>query len=60
MFVFCPNLLMGEFERSGLGRRNGLAWAIADIVTPTKFYFQARWFPSLRWNALECPAGTIL
>jgi len=37
MFLFYSNLLMGEFERSGLGRHNGLAWAIADIFTPANF-----------------------
>jgi hypothetical protein len=25
------NLLMGEFERSGMGQRRGLAWAIEDV-----------------------------
>jgi len=33
VFLFYSNLLMGEFERSGQGRRNGLAWAVADIFT---------------------------
>jgi hypothetical protein len=37
VFLFYSNLLMGEFERSGLGRRNGLAWAMADIFTPENF-----------------------
>jgi len=34
VFLFYSNLLMGEFARSGRGREMGLAWAIADIVTP--------------------------
>jgi hypothetical protein len=34
VFLFYSNLLMGEFTRSGKGREMGLAWAIADIVTP--------------------------
>ena len=37
VFLFYSNLLMGEFERSGLGRRQGLAWAIRDIFTPENF-----------------------
>jgi len=28
---------MGEYERSGLGRERGLAWAIADIFTAHNF-----------------------
>lgn len=28
---------MGEFERSGLGRRHGLLWAISDIFTLYNF-----------------------
>jgi hypothetical protein len=35
VFLFYSNLLMGEFERSGMGQRRGLAWAIGDIVTMT-------------------------
>jgi hypothetical protein len=37
MFLFYANLLMGEFERSGTGRRWGLRWAIADVVTSANF-----------------------
>ena len=37
VFLFYSNLLMGEFERSGMGRRNGLAWAIRDIFTRDNF-----------------------
>ena len=37
MFLFYANLLMGEFERSGLGRKNGIAWAIRDILTVANF-----------------------
>jgi hypothetical protein len=33
IFLFYSNLLMGEFERSGLGQKRGLAWAIIDIFT---------------------------
>jgi hypothetical protein len=28
---------MGEYERSGPGRQMGLAWALADILTPANF-----------------------
>jgi hypothetical protein len=37
IFLFYSNLLMGEFERSGMGQRNGLAWAIQDIFTAGNF-----------------------
>jgi hypothetical protein len=37
VFLFYSNLLMGEFERSGMGRKNGLAWAIGDILTASNF-----------------------
>jgi hypothetical protein len=37
IFLFYANLLMGEFERSGLGQKRGLAWAIADVFTPANF-----------------------
>jgi hypothetical protein len=37
VFLFYSNLLMGEFERSGLGRKNGLAWAIGDVLTIANF-----------------------
>ena len=37
MFLFYSNLLMGEFESSGMGRKKGLAWALGDIFTVTNF-----------------------
>ena len=37
MFLFYSNLLMGEFERSGMGHNRGLAWAIRDVLTFTNF-----------------------
>lgn len=37
VFLFYANLLMGEFERSGLGQRRGLAWALADVFTAPNF-----------------------
>jgi hypothetical protein len=37
VFLFYANLLMGEFERSGMGRKNGVAWAIEDVFTPSNF-----------------------
>jgi hypothetical protein len=33
LFLFYANLLMGEYERSGIARTRGLAWALADILT---------------------------
>ena len=37
ILLFYSNLLMGEFERSGLGRAKGLGWAIGDIFTEANF-----------------------
>jgi hypothetical protein len=37
IFLFYSNLLMGEFERSGMGQKRGLAWAIGDVVTTANF-----------------------
>jgi hypothetical protein len=37
MFLFYANLLMGEFERSGMGRKRGIAWAIGDVLTVANF-----------------------
>jgi len=37
MFLFYSNLLMGEYERSGLGYSNGLLWALNDILTVPNF-----------------------
>jgi hypothetical protein len=41
VFLFYSNLLMGEYERSGMGQTRGLAWAIADIFSPTNFVIAA-------------------
>jgi len=37
IFLFYSNLLMGEYERSGLGKSKGLLWAIQDIFTTGNF-----------------------
>jgi hypothetical protein len=37
IFLFYSNLLMGEFEHSGMGPTRGLAWAIGDILTAANF-----------------------
>jgi hypothetical protein len=37
IFLFYSNLLMGEFERSGMGRERGLIWAFGDILTSANF-----------------------
>lgn len=37
IFLFYSNLLMGEFERSGMGLKRGLVWAIGDILTAANF-----------------------
>jgi hypothetical protein len=33
MFLFYSNLLMGEFERAGMGSKRGWAWALRDVFT---------------------------
>jgi hypothetical protein len=37
VFLFYSNLLMGEFERSGMGEKRGLLWAMTDIFTSLNF-----------------------
>ena len=37
IFLFYSNLLMGEFERSGMGQKRGVAWAIGDVFTTSNF-----------------------
>jgi hypothetical protein len=37
IFLFYSNLLMGEFEHSGMGQKMGLAWAVRDILTTANF-----------------------
>jgi hypothetical protein len=37
IFLFYSNLLMGEFERSGMGRKSGVAWALEDVFTAANF-----------------------
>jgi hypothetical protein len=37
IFLFYSNLLMGEFERSGMGQQRGIAWAIGDVFTAANF-----------------------
>ena len=37
IFLFYSNLLMGEFERAGMGRQMGLGWALGDIFTISNF-----------------------
>jgi hypothetical protein len=37
VFLFYSNLLMGEYERSGMGDKKGLAWAMADVFTIPNF-----------------------
>jgi len=33
IFLFYSNLLMGEYEHSGLGAKKGILWAVHDIFT---------------------------
>lgn len=37
LFLFYTNLLMGEFERVGMGQKRGLIWALSDIFTRSNF-----------------------
>jgi hypothetical protein len=37
VFLYYSNLLMGEYERSGQGRTQGLFWAVKDMLTETNF-----------------------
>ena len=37
IFLFYSNLLMGEFERSGMGQKRGVVWAIEDVFTAANF-----------------------
>jgi len=37
VFLFYSNLLMGEFERTGLGQKRGFSWAIEDVFTVANF-----------------------
>jgi hypothetical protein len=38
IFLFYSNLLMGEFERSGMTQGRSLTWAIVDVFTATNFF----------------------
>lgn len=37
VFLFYSNLLMGEFERAGVGQKRGLLWALSDVFTLSNF-----------------------
>jgi hypothetical protein len=37
IFLFYSNLLMGEFNHSGMGQQKGLAWALGEIFTTANF-----------------------
>ena len=37
IFMFYSNLLMGEYNGTGLGKINGLWWAIKDVCTISNF-----------------------
>jgi hypothetical protein len=37
IFLFYSDLMMGEFERSGMGLKRGVAWAIEDVFTAANF-----------------------
>lgn len=50
VFLFYSNLLMGEFERSGMGTRRGFLWALSDIFT----------IPNLAIAAVAAAIGYVL
>ncbi len=37
IFLFYSNLLTGDFERSGMGQKRGVAWAIGDVFPRWQF-----------------------
>jgi hypothetical protein len=37
IFLFYANLLMGEYEHSGIGFKKGIVSAIADVLTLANF-----------------------
>ena len=37
IFLFYSNLLMGEFERSGIGHKRGVVYALRDVFTTANF-----------------------
>jgi hypothetical protein len=37
IFLFYANLLMGEYERSGIGQTKGFTWALEDVFTARNF-----------------------
>ena len=37
IFLFYSNLLMGEFERSGMRQGKSLVWALGDVFTAANF-----------------------
>jgi hypothetical protein len=41
IFLFYSNLLMGEFERLGMGQKWRLAWALRDVLTVANFEIAA-------------------
>ena len=41
IFLFYSNLLMGEFERNGMGRSRGVFWALSDVFTAANFEIAA-------------------
>lgn len=41
VFLFYTNLLMGEFERSGMGQKRGFVWALSDIFTKSNLAIAA-------------------
>jgi hypothetical protein len=41
IFLFYSNLLMGEFEHSGMGQKRGVVWAIRDVFTAANFEIAA-------------------
>jgi hypothetical protein len=49
-FLFYSNLLMGEFERSGMGQKRGVAWVVGDVSRSP--ILKSPWLPRLSVMAL--------
>ena len=59
VFLFYSNLLMGEFERSGMGRERGLVWALSDMLTAANFGI-AMIAALIGYGLVECSSKSIV
>lgn len=59
LFLFYTNLLMGEFERSGMGQKKGVIWALSDIFTSSNFKIAIAGAGIAIFSLNFCVNGTI-